>query len=277
MYSWPMNKAVTELALVLTIGTIAVGAWPEVQHGWKIYGADGGCEGVEKVDIAQLSALRFEKEYAREKPVVIVGLGLERNAAFRELCQRERILADWGDSNITLSTANTRSYQKRRATLRTYIEEIVDGPEFDAGARGSDTWYWFGDNDHAQWSTFFDKYILPPFAEADKVALSFGIGTRFSGVPFHIHGRVFAETIVGRKRWLLFPPDHCPDFDGNQATLSWLAHNADLPGLLDCTVYTGEILYIPPDWYHATLNLDQTVFISSFIDDQSSSLHLELR
>jgi len=272
-----MGRICQVLALALVVGAIATAeARSQTEHGWKVYGTSGDCN-IEKVDIAQLSDRRFEEEFATEKPVVIAGLGEERNAAFREQCHRGKILIDWGDSTIILSTANTRSYVKRRMTLRTYIEEIVDGLEVDVTARGSDTWYWFGDNDHREWSTFFNSYVLPPFADADKVALSFGIGTRFSGVPFHIHGRVFAETIFGRKRWLLLPPHRRPDFDGEQATIAWLERTTDIPDLLDCTVHAGEVLYIPSDWWHATINLDQTVFISSFIDDSTTSTHPELR
>ncbi len=47
------------------------------------------------------------------QPVVLTGL--PDNARFRELCARERLLADWGDHTIVLSTANTFSYAKARS------------------------------------------------------------------------------------------------------------------------------------------------------------------
>jgi dTDP-4-dehydrorhamnose 3,5-epimerase-like enzyme len=33
-----------------------------------------------------------------------------------------------------------------------------------------------------------------------------------------------------------------------------------------CTVAEGEAIYFPDGWWHATLNLDETVFISSFVN-----------
>jgi hypothetical protein len=45
-------------------------------------------------------------------------------------------------------------------------------------------------------------YVQPPFIPATAaVALSFGLAGPGSGVPFHIHGAGYSETIVGRKRW----------------------------------------------------------------------------
>ncbi|KAI6076746.1 JmjC domain-containing protein 8 isoform X1 [Aix galericulata] len=118
-----------------------------------------------------------------------------------------------------------------------------------------------------------------------------------SGVPFHWHGPGYSEVIFGRKvseegagnrpprpggfgegelrlcgvsqRWFLYPPDKTPHFHPNETTLAWLQHTyptlppAERP--LECTVRPGEILYFPDRWWHATLNLDTSVFISTFL------------
>ena len=36
-------------------------------------------------------------------------------------------------------------------------------------------------------------------------------------------------------------------------------------GILECTVHAGEAIYFPTNWWHATLNLDESVFISSLV------------
>ena len=38
------------------------------------------------------------------------------------------------------------------------------------------------------------------------MAYSFGVGGPLSGVPLHVHGPGFSETLIGRKRWWLAPP-----------------------------------------------------------------------
>ena len=80
-----------------------------------------------------------------------------------------------------------------------------------------DTLYHFGDNDRGGWQDLFSLYRLPPYPIPGlKPVLSFGLAGHYNndswwiscivsiigpgtGVPFHIHGPTFAETIYGRK------------------------------------------------------------------------------
>lgn len=88
-------------------------------------------------------------------------------------------------------------------------------------------------------------------------------------MPFHWHGPGYSEVIYGRKRWFLYPPEKTPQFHPNKTTLAWLRDT--YPGLapaarpLECTISAGEVLYFPARWWHATLNLDTCVFISTFL------------
>ncbi|XP_072733731.1 jmjC domain-containing protein 8 isoform X7 [Ciconia boyciana] len=72
------------------------------------------------------------------------------------------------------------------------------------------------------------------------------------------------------QRWFLYPPDKTPHFHPNETTLAWLHRTyptlppAERP--LECTLRPGEqVLYFPDRWWHATLNLDTSVFISTFL------------
>ncbi|XP_075021935.1 jmjC domain-containing protein 8 isoform X8 [Calonectris borealis] len=76
-------------------------------------------------------------------------------------------------------------------------------------------------------------------------------------------------TALGSQRWFLYPPDKTPHFHPNETTLAWLHRTypalppAERP--LECTLRPGEVLYFPDRWWHATLNLDTSVFISTFL------------
>ncbi|XP_062359930.1 jmjC domain-containing protein 8 isoform X5 [Cinclus cinclus] len=134
----------------------------------------------------------------------------------------------------------------------------------------SDTLYFFGDNNFTEWGPLFQHYVPPPFRiPGTSPAYSFGIAGSGSGVPFHWHGPGFSEVIFGRKRWFLYPPDKTPHFHPNETTLAWLQHTyPTLPPAqrpLECTLHPGEVLYFPDRWWHATLNLDTSVFISTFL------------
>ena len=110
----------------------------------------------------------------------------------------------------------------------------------------SETFYFFGDNDMEEWSSFFEEYKLPSLMlPGHYPALSFGLAGPGTGVPFHFHGPGFAETIYGRKRWFLTPPDVKPEFHPNKTTLQWFFD--DYPRIredifiYECTLKPGEV------------------------------------
>lgn len=71
------------------------------------------------------------------------------------------------------------------------------------------------------------------------------------------------------QRWFLYPPEETPEFHPNKTTLAWLQDTYPALALserpLECTIQAGEVLYFPDRWWHATLNLDTSVFISTFL------------
>ncbi|XP_035405033.1 LOW QUALITY PROTEIN: jmjC domain-containing protein 8 [Cygnus atratus] len=220
---------------------------------------------VERAD-ASLTAGLFLQRFAFSQPVIL--RGVTDNSAFRALCTREKLLAAFGQRLVRLSTANTYSYRKVDVPFQEYVEQLLK-PQ-DPTALGSDTLYFFGDNNFTEWGPLFQQYVPPPFRiPGTSGAYSFGIAGSGSGVPFHWHGPGYSEVIFGRKRWFLYPPDKTPHFHPNETTLAWLRHTyptlppAERP--LECTVRPGEVLYFPARWWHATLNLDTSVFISTFL------------
>ncbi len=146
-----------------------------------------------------------------------------------------------------------------------YYQSLVDN-----AITISETFYFFGDNDVVEWKDHLDEYKLPPLKlPLHTPALSFGLAGAGTGVPFHFHGPGFAETIYGRKRWFLTRPDVKPEFHPNITTLQWYVN--DYPRikkeieLFECTLKPGEVIYFPDKWWHATLNIETSVFISTFL------------
>ncbi|XP_058510081.1 jmjC domain-containing protein 8 isoform X2 [Solea solea] len=186
---------------------------------------DSRCD-VDVLDASSLSYQQFLERYAYSRPVVL--RALTNNTNFRLLCSKWTLLQEYGGRTVRLSTANTYSYRKVDVSFQEYV----------------------------------DVFLKPQSTEV----LGNGPGT---GVPFHWHGPGFSEVIYGRKRWFLSPPDKEPHFHPNHTTLSWLRDiYPSLPedeAPLDCTIGPGEVLYFPDRWWHATLNLDTSVFISTFL------------
>ncbi|KAM6351723.1 jmjC domain-containing protein 8 isoform 1-T1 [Alca torda] len=236
---------------------------------------------VERAD-ASLTYSLFLQRFAFSRPVIL--RGFTDNSAFRALCTREKLLAAFGALPVRLSTANTYSYRKGKAAGRAglsttppgvpggpapgyqhgppssplpavdvpfqeYVEHLLK-PQ-DPARLGSDTLYFFGDNNFTEWGSLFQEYMPPPFRiPGTSAAYSFGIAGSGSGVPFHWHGPGYSEVIFGRKRWFLYPPDKTPHFHPNETTLAWLHRTypmlppAQRP--LECTLRPGEVRLARP-------------------------------
>ncbi|KAK1784799.1 hypothetical protein P4O66_003474 [Electrophorus voltai] len=213
---------------LLLIRLQASGQAPGDNGGWGLESSlsdEGRCN-VDIRDVNSITHAEFIHEYAYTKPVIL--RDITDNAKFRLLCTKTNLLREYSDKRVRLSTANTHSYRKVDVQFKDFV-----------------------------------KFLLNPQSED---TLGSGPGT---GVPFHWHGPGYSEVIYGRKRWFLYPPDEAPEFHPNHTTLSWVTHS--YPNLelwnrpLECTIRPGEVLYFPDRWWHATLNLDTSVFISTFL------------
>ncbi|XP_068605800.1 jmjC domain-containing protein 8 [Brachionichthys hirsutus] len=226
---------------------------------------EGRCN-IDVWDGGSLSHRGFLERYAFSRPVII--RGLTDNTVFRSLCSRSRLLEEYGARRVRLSTGNTHSYRKVDVLFQDYLDVLLkpQAPHVLA----NDTLYFFGDTNFTEWRRLLERYAPPPYDLLGRSkAFSFGIAGPGTGVPFHWHGPGYSEVIYGRKRWLLYPPDQEPRFHPNRTTLSWLAETYPrLPedkAPLECTIRPGEVLYFPDRWWHATLNLETSVFISTFL------------
>jgi ribosomal protein L16 Arg81 hydroxylase len=67
----------------------------------------------------------------------------------------------------------------------------------------------------------------------------------------------------------LTPHEKRPKFNPDNSTLHWYLN--EYPKLneeerpMECLLRPGEVIYFPDKWYHATLNEETSVFISTFL------------
>lgn len=267
-----LRYAVLALAFARALDAIAMniddgGEWNAVEDDdVREVTNDGRC------DVRRMSADEVGSG-ERVEPVVVIDARRAREIfLFRENTRKATLLRTYGDREITLSSADTYSSEKRRMTLREYVEKGLKPVSGDA--RANETFYWFGDHVDDRGtnglSELFASYERLAFVPRDAdVAYSFGIGGPMSGVPLHVHGPGWSETIHGRKLWFLAPPEPAPLFDPNVTAYAWASERVRLGtngDMLQCVVSAGEAIYFPNAWWHATLNLDETVFMSSFVN-----------
>eukprot|EP00965_Chrysotila_dentata_P218826 6190788-Pleurochrysis_carterae.AAC.3 len=100
---------------------------------------------------------------------------------------------------LTLSSANSYSYGRRKQRLSEYMQQI-DNVDW-RNTPSDQIFYFFGEHAGLM-DDLLEKYAIPGFANADSAflheeacdarppALSFGIAGNDSGVPFHFHNDV---------------------------------------------------------------------------------------
>mmetsp|Transcript_57521 Transcript_57521/g.120280 ORF Transcript_57521/g.120280 Transcript_57521/m.120280 type:complete len:287 (-) Transcript_57521:132-992(-) len=245
--------------------TSEYGGWDPTYDGFLI--ENERCN-IRKISSRGLTAEDFRK--LSDDPFIVEGLS---NWKCQLACTRHNLEKLYGEDNITMSSANTYSHQTRIIKLKTYLRDFMNSQKLDAPA--NETWYFFGDNNRSGWTAVFDSYRQPAYftqhelLSGKEATLSFGIGASGSGVPFHLHGGGFSEVLWGMKRWFLMPAGRTPGFHPNQTALTWFRDGypafSRLSGAQECVIAPGEALFFPANWYHATLNIGETVFMSTFV------------
>jgi len=137
--------------------------------------------------IPRLSLNDFSQRFPHGLPPLyphpIILLDGTSNQLFQNRTKRNVILNAFPDNfQVTLSSSNSFSEHRRKISLSDYLqqnEERLPPPQ-----KSNETWYLFGETFGPEWDKLLQDYHLPSCDAClrDSVALSFGIGSRGSGV-----------------------------------------------------------------------------------------------
>lgn len=101
-----------------------------------------------------------------------------------------------------------------------------------------------------------------PDATEGIEGIHYFFGSRGSGAPFHIHADAINVAVSGSKHWYIFTPGRT--LYSRKTIKRWV--DEDYAGLpeedkpLECLQRPGDVVYVPLDWGHGVLNLDDNTF-----------------
>jgi hypothetical protein len=256
---------------------------------------------------SELSLHHFHRDFKGRTPVIFAR-PLATTEEFRASARKEVITERLGDEPVILASSNSFSHGKKESTLKAYLNEHLDPVTLDQpatevwymfGDTFGEAWVDFlatypkpmdsasdeglvvwglggkfsGVGMHTHGAAFAEVisgrkrwYLSPPnvrpIFEGDKTQLSWVV----ERLGF---GNVGTSEAPGVAQSSSSSSSSSGGSEEGQLADSHTAAEISNEAILECTAGEGEVLYIPPGWWHATLNLDEyNVFVSTFTSEK---------
>eukprot|EP01119_Soliformovum_irregulare_P019686 TRINITY_DN6292_c0_g1_i2.p1 TRINITY_DN6292_c0_g1~~TRINITY_DN6292_c0_g1_i2.p1 ORF type:complete len:443 (-),score=133.02 TRINITY_DN6292_c0_g1_i2:69-1199(-) len=109
-------------------------------------------------------------------------------------------------------------------------------------------------------SYFPSPELICPLSYGGVESLHYFLGTRNSGAPFHIHSDAINLLLAGKKQWMIHPP--ITSVYSRKSVSRWIQDENSRKSheSLECVQNSGDFVYLPFDWSHAVLNLEDENF-----------------
>jgi len=218
---------------------------------------------IDRCDFPRIAMSEINNDTDWSMPLVITNMTLNQHLI--DFASKRNMLERYADKEVVLSNSVSSAHGRKTVKFSEYVEYIgTKEPLENVLQREANyTWYLCGDN---WWPEMIKEYKMPKWLPGVEIrtSLSFGLGGSSSGIPLHHHGPALLEIFSGRKRWFTAPPFKMPPFDPNLSSFRWFHGEEDLADVQMCTQHVGEALYLPEGWWHATMNVGETLFYLLF-------------
>lgn len=218
----------------------------------------------------------FLSKYWRKRPLIVQRTP-GTNSKAHEQSRKDRLLRDFAETNVRFTTYQSYAFEsnERRGSFADYLSnwqtvsnKTVGNTDFAFGADA------YGLGDVYNVPTIL-KYLRDEMIVADWHYQS-AVAQSGAGLQWHWHADVFAETLQGTRRWFVAPPHHSPVFSPRVPSLHWFhgvymndtfLHGGDHSPISECTIGRNEAIYVPADFFHATISLGQAVSLTVGLAD----------
>jgi len=226
---------------------------------------------IEKLRENDMTPSRFYEEFWRNKPVILLREE-NLNKVAQSMTQKETLLNDFANASIPLAKMESYAYRDEQSgLLKDYIDKMS---QEEIPSRASQ--FAFSTDRFGIGKVYAVPRILSSIPNLLDPSFQIAIAGSGSGLAFHWHGDVFAETLHGSRRWFLFAPHTSPQFNPRSTSADWVRSirsslftdqnetPTNIPqNLQECTMKQNEVIYVPADWFHSTLSLGEAVSITT--------------
>ena len=109
----------------------------------------------------------------------------------------------------------------------------------------------------------------PPSGLRGLESVHYYLGARWTGAPFHIHSDALNVAVSGKKKWWLVTPrlavwsrrhiqEYAEEGKGGPGGGGDADEEEERP--MECVQRSGDMVYVPGDWGHAAMNLEDDTF-----------------
>ncbi|KAI9917226.1 hypothetical protein PsorP6_012417 [Peronosclerospora sorghi] len=242
---------------------------------------------IKREHCSELSVKRFIEEYERPYvPVVIDGIPEANGWSALKRWSLKKLRKSY--KRVELKCGEDDNGKSIRMKLKYFIKYLKHQTD-DSPLYIFDSTF----DDHKDTKPLLDDYKVPSYFNEDLFSLVgedrrppyrwFLVGPKRSGTTLHVDPlgtSAWNTLIIGRKRWVLFPP-HLPKYlvngkkhvrgDEDDEAVNYFMDllprlkRATPPKVLQCIEfmqYPGETVFVPGGWWHAVLNVDDTVAVT---------------
>ncbi|CAM9377896.1 unnamed protein product [Discosporangium mesarthrocarpum] len=236
----------------------------------------------------ELTPHDFWEKYERKgKPVVISGIPWHEGWAAEERWSWEQLRQRYGNCKMKCGEDDDGYAVKVRMK---YFLRYMESQQDDSPLYVFDSHF----DDHRVAKELLEDFKVPDYFPDDLFQLVgerrrppyrwFLLGPRRSGTSVHVDPlgtSAWNTVIVGRKRWVLFPPgtdrnvakarhfirggedDEPVDYFVDHLPRLRRAHSThDRLGMIEFVQHPGETVFVPGGWWHAVINMDNTIAVT---------------
>ncbi|KAK7474977.1 hypothetical protein BaRGS_00033788 [Batillaria attramentaria] len=211
---------------------------------------------IKRISVKDLDLERFEAEFRLKKPVIVTFPNGAADWTVPEKWSQDYLRKTFGLQQASSGTADNILGNYGQASEQHSFTDFTDRLMRQTSPGSSDARWYVWDRGFYKNANISSSLRLPPYFAAR-------VGATGSGLTFHTHYDAWNGMVFGKKRWFVYPDNKSPPGGMKFTNREW--YEIIYPKLtrehrpLECVQEEGEIIYVPEGYYHAVMNIGDSI------------------